>query len=72
MTEEYVVISVTREDLEDYLFNALGAELEGGLTDEDVEAIAFKFSEQLEGCSAVIDCHYSAIVEVLGERLKEN
>ena len=68
MTEEHVIISVTREDLEDYLYACLGAEIEGGLTDDDIEEIA----NTLRGMFDNTDLYYDAIRMVLSERLKED
>lgn len=72
MTEEHVIISVAREDLEDFLYACLGAEVEGGLTDEDIEEIADIFSDRLDNSSIINDYYYEAIRDVLGERLKED
>ena len=68
MTEEHVIVSVTREDLEDYLFDCLEAELEGGLTDDDIEEIAETLREMIDSS----DFYYNAVLMVLGERLKED
>ena len=72
MTEEHVIVSVTREDLEDYLYACLEAEVEGGLTDEDIEEIANALENMLGNSSILNDFYYNAIQTVLGERLKEN
>ena len=68
MTEEHVIISVTREDLEDYLYACLEAEVEGGLTDDDIEEIAGTLRSMIDNS----DFYYNAILMVLGERLKED
>ena len=71
MTEEHVIISVTREDLEDYLYACLEAEVEGGLTDLDIEEIANIYREYLNEVM-VSEYYYNAIRDVLGKRLKED
>ena len=69
--KEYSVISLSCGDTLDWL-EGTGWAVKGGLSEEDMKAIAYRYTDALDNLSAMSDLFLEVVRSVVGDRLQED